>query len=167
MRTEYIHRPAFGIIGSTRVVDAGRLGTARSEIWKAHDERCALIPEVPRDESEETIRRCSVGTHGACISTCNDTVEHLVGGIFDEGTIPQDMQVFRVPEGDWAVFSATGPACETMDDLQRRVWTEWYPEVGILLTPCGDATIEHYGDRDSPDCRCELWVMVRRRPEGL
>lgn len=68
---------------------------------------------------------------------------------------PEDMEEYSVPPGTWAVFPCRGPMPQAMQDLQRRIVSEWLPSSGYEYAEAPD--IEVY----SPDnLHNEVWLPI-------
>ena len=39
---------------------------------------------------------------------------------------------YTFTESDWAMFSAKGPLPDSLQELNTKVWQEWYPKEGQL-----------------------------------
>ena len=78
--------------------------------------------------------------------------------------MPEGLKLYTFPESDWAVFSARGPLPRSLQELNTRVWQEWYPGEGQKYRANGSAMLEVYspGDMRSPDYECGIWIPVRR-----
>lgn len=74
----------------------------------------------------------------------------------DEG-----MEEYRVPASLWAVFSGEGPMPEAVQQLEKRMVTEWLPSSGYEY---GDAPdIELYLNADPANARFEIWLPVVKK----
>ena len=51
---------------------------------------------------------------------------------------PEELEEYDVPEGDWAVFDCVGKMPEAIQNLQRRIMTEWLPTSGYAYAPAPD-----------------------------
>ncbi len=74
--------------------------------------------------------------------------------------VPEGMEEYTVPAATWAVFECVGPMPASIQALQKRIVTEWFPSSGYEYGGAPD--IEVYLDEDSskPDVRSEVWVPV-------
>ena len=71
---------------------------------------------------------------------------------------PEDMAEYHVPAGTWAVFPCRGPMPQAMQDLQRRIISEWLPSSGYEYAEAPD--IEVYS---ADNCHNEVWLPIVRK----
>lgn len=69
----------------------------------------------------------------------------------------EGMVELSVPSAMWAVFQADGPLPDALQDVYRRIYTEWLPASGYGLESI--PILESY----MQDSRQEIWLPVRRR----
>ena len=60
------------------------------------------------------------------------------------------------------MFSAKGPLPGSLQELNTRVWQEWYPTEGQKYSGNGNAVLEvcSPGNMQSPDYECSIWVPI-------
>ena len=68
---------------------------------------------------------------------------------------PEDMEEYSVPGGTWAVFPCRGPIPQAMQDLQRRIISEWLPSSGYEYAEAPD--IEVYS---ADNYHNEVWLPI-------
>lgn len=68
---------------------------------------------------------------------------------------PEDMEEYTVPSGTWAVFPCRGPMPQAMQDLQRRIISEWLPSSGYEYAEAPD--IEVYS---ADNLHNEVWLPI-------
>lgn len=68
---------------------------------------------------------------------------------------PEDMEEYSVPAGTWAVFPCCGPIPQAMQDLQRRIISEWLPSSGYEYAEAPD--IEVYS---ADNYHNEVWLPI-------
>lgn len=71
---------------------------------------------------------------------------------------PEDMEEYSVPAGTWAVFPCCGPIPQAMQDLQRRIISEWLPSSGYEYAEAPD--IEVYS---ADNLHNEVWLPIVRK----
>ena len=62
--------------------------------------------------------------------------------------VPEGMEAFTVPAATWAVFTCVGPMPGAIQEMQKRIATEWLPTSGYEFGNAPD--IEAYFDEDGP-----------------
>lgn len=71
-----------------------------------------------------------------------------------------EFEDYTVPASTWAVFSGSGTN-RSMQELQRRIITEWLPTSGYEYANAPD--IEVYLNPDSENAQYEMWIPVTRK----
>lgn len=76
--------------------------------------------------------------------------------------VPEGMFAYEVPASTWAIFECKGPMPTSIQTMQRRIMTEWFPNSGYQYTDAPD--IEQYtdGDQSSEDYITYIWVPVQK-----
>lgn len=67
---------------------------------------------------------------------------------------------FTVPASTWAVFPGTGTS-RSMQELQRRIVTEWLPTSGYEYANAPD--VEVYLNPDPENAQYEVWIPVTKK----
>jgi len=67
-----------------------------------------------------------------------------------------------IPAATWAVFEATGQLPEALQDITRRIFSEWMPATGYQHACAPELEVYPEGDMFSPDYRCEVWIPIRK-----
>lgn len=74
--------------------------------------------------------------------------------------VPEDLDTMALPEGDWAVFAASGPFPQTLQDLWAATAAEWFPSNPWRLRP--GPSIVRYLEFTGDHASCELWLPVEK-----
>ena len=92
-----------------------------------------------------------------------DEFNYIVGVEEIKDTLRKGYVSANIPDTTWAVFESVGALPETLIDIIRRIYSEWFPATGYQHDLCTPA-LEVYpeGDKFSPDYRCEYWVPVKK-----
>lgn len=75
-----------------------------------------------------------------------------------DAEVPADLDAMRVDAGSWAVFTASGPFPETLQNLWAATATEWFPSNPWRLRP--GPSIVRYLEFTGTHAACELWLAV-------
>ncbi len=154
---------AFRIIGA-KLSTSMENGACYKEIpafWGA----CAASGKI--GQLAKAIKKEPYGMLG--VSACGDEslnedtkFDYYIAAASDEKA-PEGMEEFIVPAATWAIFPCKGPMPQTIQELQKRITTEWLPSSGYEYGNAPD--IEVYYDEDSlkPDARCEVWIPVVKK----
>ncbi len=78
------------------------------------------------------------------------------------------LDVHEIPEHLWAVFPCKGPIPLPLQELNRRIFSEWLPASGYEIAE--GYNIEHYSDpvdfkmgMQDPEYYTEVWIPVKER----
>lgn len=89
------------------------------------------------------------------------------GGYFlavaTDAPVPEGMEEYIVPETTYAVFESVGPMPQAIQEVQKRVVSEWLPTSGYEYAPAPDIEVYPAGDQSAADYRCETWLPIIRR----
>ena len=75
-----------------------------------------------------------------------------------EAPVPDDLDTIRVEAGSWAVFAASGPFPETLQNLWAATASDWFPSNPWRLRP--GPSIVRYLEFAGTHASCELWLAV-------
>ena len=97
------------------------------------------------------------------VSTCmsGEDLDYYIAVATDKPT-PKDMTEYEVPAGTWAVFECIGPMPGAIQELQKRIVTEWLPTSGYEYANAPDIEVYFDGNQQSADYRCEVWLPIKK-----
>ena len=75
---------------------------------------------------------------------------------------PEELEEYDVPEGDWAVFDCVGKMPEAIQNLQRRIMTEWLPTSGYAYAPAPDIEV-YLTETNGPQSRAQVWLPIVKK----
>lgn len=138
------------------------------EFWeKEYAQRYARLWQTMQPETavERALLANGIGMFAVCADSENGFT-YWIAGLYRGGEVPEGLELYAFPAGEWAVFTAKGPIPESLQALNTAVWQEWFPNEGRECLADGTATVEVYsaGDPRSPDYECGIWVPVRKVP---
>lgn len=95
------------------------------------------------------------------VSTCmNGNNLNYYIAVSSDKTAPQNMAEYEVPAGTWAIFECVGPMPGAIQELQKRIVTEWLPTSGYEYANAPDIEVYFEGDQRAPDYRSEVWLPI-------
>ena len=117
----------------------------------------------PENAEERAILENSIGMFAICHDQA-DHFEYWIAGLYRGGEVPEGFELFTCPTGEWAIFSTKGPLPGSLQSLNDRIFSEWYPAKGNTLDKKKDTMIEVYsaGNMNSPDYECGIWIPISR-----
>ncbi len=77
--------------------------------------------------------------------------------------LPQGLEEYLIPAGTWAIFDCVGPMPHAVQDLQKRIVTEWLPVSGYEYADAPDIEVYPEGDQSAKDYRCQIWLPVVKK----
>ncbi len=84
-------------------------------------------------------------------------------GVATQKQAPAGYDVLEVAQSDWAVFTATGPFSETVQNTWARIYSEWLASSDYQLTGGPELLWYSSPDLTRADCKNEIWIPVVKR----
>jgi AraC family transcriptional regulator len=75
------------------------------------------------------------------------------------GNVP-GMETVVIPSQTWAIFESVGPMPGAIQDVWKRIWSEWFPASNYEHAKAPELEVYPEGDSGSPDYYCEVWIPV-------
>ncbi|MEV6758931.1 AraC family transcriptional regulator [Streptomyces sp. NPDC051214] len=82
-----------------------------------------------------------------------------------DSEVPDDMDALAVPAGSWAVFESAGAFPQTLQNMWRDVFTQWFPSNPYQSRPGPEILRTRLSD-DGTHADAELWIPVERTAAG-
>jgi AraC family transcriptional regulator len=86
--------------------------------------------------------------------------DYVVGVFSRQGALPEGAIEVPVTPQRWAVFETHGKMPQAIQDLNIRVFQEWFPSSGLEHAEAPDFELYPEGE-NTDDYRTELWVPVK------
>lgn len=98
------------------------------------------------------------------VSTCMDgkNFDYYIASSTDKA-VEEGMCEYEVPAATWAIFECIGPMPHSMQELEKRIVTEWLPTSGYEYANAPDIEVYPEGDGTSPDYKSEIWLPVVKK----
>ena len=103
---------------------------------------------------------------GVCGEMTPDGEDFLYGiGDFmkDDEEVPEEFEVWQVPNCTWAVFKCIGAMPLAIQEMWKRIYSEWLPQAKYEILPSYDFELYTDGDTNSPDYVSEIWLPVKKK----
>lgn len=160
-----IEKPAFDIIGKSRKFTEanGECLTRIPQFWDefVNDEnRDKVLMKLTQNEPGLVSGSTSLG-----VSRCEVGMEEFTYAIGVEATaktVPAGFEVIHIPDATWAIFDSIGPMPGAIQDVNKRIFTEWFPSTGYEH-PEHELEVFLPGDRSSKDYHCQVWIHVNKK----
>ncbi|MDF2685607.1 MAG: hypothetical protein K0S55_788 [Clostridia bacterium] len=157
MNYKLIEKQEFKVVGKTK-----RINMKDSEnfdtVPKFWDECCS-------DGTYQKI--CSMagekGVFGICMdfSPENEAFTYMIA-VEDNGINYDEFTKAEIPKANWAVFESIGPMPGAIQDVWKRIFSEWFPATGYQHDEAPELEIYPVGNTSSPDYRCEVWIPIKK-----
>ncbi len=100
----------------------------------------------------------------------NSSFEYLIADLYNPTSeIPEGFVTRTIPEMTWAVFSCKGAMPDALQDVNRKIFSEWLPAIKEYEFAAGYC-IEMYEDpskypkgMDDENYHSEIWIPVRKK----
>lgn len=129
-------------------------------------EKPLLEGKKPSDDMEQAILDYKIGEFGICIDdTGKDGMfTYMIAGVYTGGNIPEGMEIYELPDMEWAKFKCVGPMPEALQAVDNRIWKEWLPG-NDEYELAGKYNVEWYaeGDTQTENYHSEIWIPVVRK----
>lgn len=126
----------------------------------------AFWDECMKDGSYESV--CRLANGGSMLGICLDFAEdqtHFNYMIAAEvkGETPEGFAKRSIPAATWAVFRAVGPVSAVVQDVTRRIFSEWFPSTGYEHADAPELEVYPMGDPKAADYCTEIWIPVKKK----
>ncbi len=105
------------------------------------------------------------GVMGVCLDMgnfCEGHFSYMIAIEDNEEPLPEGYITEFIPPATWAVFESVGPLPDALQDVAKRIFSEWFPSTGYEHDLAPELEIYTEGDVTSPDYRCEYWVPIKK-----
>lgn len=102
------------------------------------------------------------------VSTCCEPLtdtskfDYYIAAVTEKAT-PEGMDEFTVPAASWAVFECIGSMPAAIQEMQKRIVTEWLPSSGYEYGNAPDIEVYFDEDGSKADTRSEIWIPVVKK----
>ena len=77
--------------------------------------------------------------------------------------IPDGFEVWAVPQNTWAVFKCVGAMPKAIQDMWKRIFSEWLPQAKYEMAQTYDFEKYFTGDTASDDYISEIWIPIKEK----
>ena len=154
MEYQIVSRGEFRIVGfrTPLAIDAEESFQMVPRFWAEVGQRVgALIPlidpEIP-------------GVLG--VSTCHrDEENYYYIAVASNAPAPEGTHAWTVPAATWAVFSGTGQQPTAIQELQKRIVSEWLPDSGYEWAQAPDVEV-YQSEPGAEEQRFQVWLPIQK-----
>ncbi len=96
------------------------------------------------------------------VSICSDQEEwrYMIAAAGEKKELA-GMETYEVPAHTWAIFAGEGECPRAIQELEKRIYTEWLPSSGYEYDRGPD--IEWYISPDPQKAEFEVWIPVKKK----
>lgn len=87
---------------------------------------------------------------------------YMIGVEETTDSLPEGYVSVPIPAATWAVFESIGQLPEAIQDITRRIFSEWFPATGYEHDCAPELEVYPEGDIYSPNYKCEVWIPVKK-----
>lgn len=154
MEYQIVRKDAFRIVGfrTPLTMDVEESFQAVPRFWGEVEPRIGeliplMSPEMP-------------GVLG--VSTCHHEAENSYYiAVASNAPVPEGLSEWTVPAATWAVFTGQGQAPMAIQELQKRIVSEWLPDSGYEWAQAPDVEVYLNGP-DAAEAQFQVWLPVQR-----
>jgi len=96
------------------------------------------------------------------VSVCNEAEQwNYFIATASNKEIDETLEEYIIPAATWAIFNGEGPMPYSIQDLEKRIVTEWLPSSGYEYANAPD--IEVYLTADPQNTKFEVWTPVVKK----
>lgn len=148
--------------------EAFRIVGVSQPLHKEMEKNFEIVPEMwQRAGMDGTVPRLTELMHGQPtgvlgVSACGDKEDwKYFIAVSSSSPVPEGMEEYQVPAATWAVFQGSGQAPHSIQELEKRVVTEWLPMSGYEYGNAPD--LEVYLNANPGNARFEVWIPVIKK----
>lgn len=106
-----------------------------------------------------------LGVIGACYNNNEERqlFDYMIGVEASDELNGEGIEVLEIPEATWAVFTSIGPLPESIQEVWKRIFQEFFPGTTYEHADLPELEIYYDGDTDSEDYRCEVWIPIIKK----
>lgn len=108
------------------------------------------------------------GLFGACVGDAGGSPDfYYYIAVSSREETPDGMHEFMVPACTWAVFECVGPMPGAIQNMHKRIHSEWLPGSGYEYDCAPDIEVYGEGDITAGDYKSWIWLPVRPKAGGV
>ncbi|MCK5128915.1 MAG: AraC family transcriptional regulator [Clostridiales bacterium] len=158
MKYKIISKDAFRIIGYKKYFefDVDENLKQVPKFWR----KITLSDKIPKLVAKNNI--VPIGLLG--VSTCmyGTDFDYYIASASDM-EIDSKMDEYIIPTATWAIFECVGALPDAMQEMQKRIITEWFPTSGYEYADAPDIELYYKGNQRTDDYKSEVWIPVKRK----
>lgn len=150
-------KPSFRVMGVSRMFQYESANTDIPKYWDEIYIRAKVKPVT--------------GMYGICFDEemAGNEFRYMIADDFkEEEAVKRELEEYEIPEHTWAVFPCRGPMPLPLQEVNRRIFSEWLPANQYEIAE--GYNIEYYsnpadfkGGTQDPEYYAEVWIPVKEK----
>lgn len=106
-----------------------------------------------------------LGLLGVCMDYTPDLNEltYFIGAVNTKDYIPEGFDEKEIPASTWAVFESIGSMPDAIQDVWKRIFSEWFPGTGYEHANSPELEVYPPGDPNGEEYRSEVWIPIIKK----
>ena len=159
MEYQIIKKDSFHVLVKAKSFPMDNCGNLIKAFWDESDKDDTFQVLCKHGIKKEMLGMCEPDKKG------EKTFRYGIGIECSSDTVaPKGYEVWNLSAHTWAVFRCVGPMPKAVQEQNRRIYTEFFPQ--SEFEPTGDIDFELYPEECSEaDYSAEIWIPVRKKAE--
>jgi AraC family transcriptional regulator len=166
--TDYriVERPGFEVIGKKTWI-SGQDNDLFGRFWEQckADGLFEIFEQIGGLQPGPQTRGVTLGVSRVEKDPTNRAFYYLIGMEKPKGCTTTELETYRVPASQWAVFECRGKVPDSIVKAEIYAFTEWLPASGFVHANAPEMEVyPPESDGGSDDNYCEFWLPIESRP---
>ncbi len=104
------------------------------------------------------------GWYGICHDVNEGSFKYSIADPYKPGTeVPERFEKITIPAFTWAIFTCVGPMPHAIQNMWKKIYSEWLPSSEYDLVPGYDVEFYTGPNTQDPDYISEIWIPVTKK----
>ena len=104
-----------------------------------------------------------LGILGICMDyeENKDKMKYMIAIKKTEDKLDFEVEEKEIPSNTWAIFEIKGPMPNAIQDVWKRIYSEWFPSTGYEHTRGPELEVYFPGDPSDENYKSEIWIPLK------
>lgn len=104
----------------------------------------------------------SLGILGICTDFAPDQEEltYIIAVEKAQSETPDGLIEREIPANTWAIFESVGPMPKAIQEVWKRIFSEWFPATGYEHANGPELEVYLPGNMEDSNYKCEVWIPI-------
>jgi AraC family transcriptional regulator len=158
MNYKFVEKEAFAVVGKKINVS-----NKNGENYKIIPKFCSDCNEDGTCEALEKLGIDEMGVMGICANFQKDCFDYYMAVTQSGVQIPAGMETLLIPKLTWVVFEAVGPMPDAIQDVWKRIFSEWFPTNEYEHADGPELEVYEPGDMSKSDYKSYVWIPITKK----